>query len=245
MDSVNIFLYEKGHASEKTASAWYDFLKAQNFDLTTIQKIDFTELHPKIHDQNGNKFCINFIEDKLNYHKKKSSMKKELLGRAMGSGRYGFKILDLSAGLGIDAVFLCQLGFEVVAVERNPLIFLALQHAASQLPEEMKIKFVFGSSQSFLEKNAESFEVIYFDPMFPEKTKSALPRQEMVFFRHLVGADLDADEVVQAAVRRKGVSRVVVKRPLKAPTLYKKPESQIEGKLVRFDIYSGVKNERN
>jgi 16S rRNA (guanine1516-N2)-methyltransferase len=237
LDALNIFVYEKGQASEKTASAWFEFLKAQSFDFTTIQKIDFTEEHPKIYDQSGNKFCINFLEDKLNYHKKKSSMKKELLGRAMGSGRYGLKILDLSAGLGIDAIFLCQLGFEVTAVERNPLIFLALEQAATRLSEEMKIKFLFGTSQDFLQKNSDLFDVIYFDPMFPEKTKSALPRQEMVFFRHLVGADLDADEVVQQAVKRKGISRMVVKRPMKAPTLYKKPESQIEGKLVRFDIY--------
>lgn len=237
MDSLNIFLYEKGHSSEKISSVWIDFLKAQKFDFSTIQKIDFMEDVPKIYDQNGNKFCINFVDDRLNYHKKKSSMKKELLGRAMGSGRYGLKILDLSAGLGIDAIFLSQLGFEVTAVERNPLIFLALEHAASKLSDNFKIKFIFGTAQNFLERNSDSFDVIYFDPMFPEKTKSALPRQEMVFFRHLVGADLDADEVVQQAVCRKGVSRVVVKRPMKARTLYKKPESQIEGKLVRFDIY--------
>lgn len=237
MDFLNIFNYEKGQNSEEVASAWYDFLKSHNFNFSKILKIDFVENHPKIYDQNGNKFCINFVEDKLNYHKKKSSMKKELLGRAMGSGRYGLKVLDLSAGLGIDAVFLAQLGFEVMAVERNPLVFLALDHAAARISEDLKIKFVSGHSQEFLQKNTDPFDVIYFDPMFPEKTKSALPRQEMVFFRHLVGADLDADEVVQCAVRRKGVSRVVVKRPIKAPALYKKPESQIEGKLVRFDIY--------
>ncbi len=237
MDDLNIFIFEKGQISEKTASVWFDFLKAHSFDFSTIQKIDFIENHPKIYDQIGNKFCINFAEDKMNYHKKKSSMKKELLGRAMGSGRYGLKVLDLSAGLGIDAIFLSQLGFDVVAVERNPLVFLALDHAAAQISEDLKIKFVYGHSQEFLQKNVETFDVIYFDPMFPEKTKSALPRQEMVFFRHLVGADLDADEVVQQAVRRKGASRVVVKRPMKAPTLYKMPESQIEGKLIRFDIY--------
>lgn len=237
LDALNQFIFEKGHSSELLASEWCDFLLTNQFDFDSILKIDCLDVHPKVFDRNGNKFCINFVEDKQNYHKKKSSMKSELLGRAMGSGRYGLQVLDLSAGLGIDAVFLCQLGFEVTAVERNPLIFLALKNAASQLPTEMKLKFNFGSSQEFLRNNAGGFDVIYFDPMFPEKTKSALPRQEMVFFRHLVGADLDADEVVQQAVRFKGVSRVVVKRPMKAPTLYKKPESQIEGKLVRFDIY--------
>lgn len=237
MDFLNLFQFQKGETSEKKALAWLEFLKKHNFDFKLLQKIDFTESHPKMYDQSGNKFCINFLDDQKNYHKKKQSMKKELLGRAMGAGRYGLRVLDLSAGLGIDAIFLAQLGFEVTAVERNPLIYLALQDALSGLPVEMKIKFIFGSSQDFLQTNTDEFDVVYFDPMFPEKTKSALPKQEMVFFRHLVGADVDADEVVRQATRKKGVQRVVVKRPMKAPTLYKKPEAQIEGKLVRFDIY--------
>lgn len=237
MDPLSLFQFKKNHDSEKKSSAWVAFLEKNHFDFQQIQRVDFTEDHPKIYDLHGNKFCINFVEDRQNYHKKKLSMKKELLGKAMGGGRYGLKILDLSAGLAIDAVFLAQLGFEVTAIERNPLIYLALQEAASQMIEPLKIKFIFGGAQDFLKQNKDSFDVIYFDPMFPEKTKSALPRQEMVFFRSLVGADLDADEVLQLAIRQKEVQRVAVKRPLKAPTLYKKPESQIEGKLVRFDIY--------
>lgn len=237
MDPLSLFRFKKNHESEKKSSAWVAFLEKHHFDFQQIQKIDFTEAHPKIYDLHGNKFCINFLEDRQNYHKKKLSMKKELLGRAMGGGRYGLKILDLSAGLAIDAVFLAQLGFEVTAVERNPLIYLALQEAASHLAEQFSIQFVFGRAQDFLQQSTQSFEVIYFDPMFPEKTKSALPRQEMVFFRSLVGADLDADDVLKLAINQNGVQRVAVKRPIKAPTLYKKPESQIEGKLVRFDIY--------
>lgn len=237
MDPLNFFRFQKGSDTEKKSSEWVEFLKKNQFDFSVIQKIDFMEDHPKIYDQNGNKFCINFLEDKLNYHKKKTSMKKELIGRAMGGGRYGLRVLDLSAGLAIDSIFLGQLGFQVTAVERNPLIFLALQQAAQFLPDDVQVKFVFSEAEIFLKTNSEIFDVIYFDPMFPEKAKSALPKQEMVFFKNLVGADLDADQIVQEAIRRKEAQRVAVKRPMKAPFLYKKPESQIEGKLVRFDIY--------
>jgi 16S rRNA (guanine1516-N2)-methyltransferase len=235
LDLIDVFKFEAGSPSEKTARTWFDFLTTQSFDFTAIRSIDFTSGIPKIYDPAGNRFSINFIEDKRNYQKAKSSMKKELIGRAMGSGRYGLKVLDLSAGLGIDSVFLSQLGFEVTAVERNPLIYLALNEAAQHLPNGPK--FVFGSSESFLEQASGSFDVIYFDPMFPEKAKSALPRQEMVLFRNLVGADEDADQVVQKALQTKGAQRLVIKRPIKAPVLFKKPESQVEGKLVRFDIY--------
>ena len=80
-------------------------------------------------------------------------------------------------------------------------------------------------------------DVIYFDPMFPEKTKSALPRQEMVFFKALVGTDEDGSEVLKATLKLKKIKRVVVKRPLKAPVLGLKPTGEIKGKLIRFDIY--------
>ena len=73
--------------------------------------------------------------------------------------------------------------------------------------------------------------------LFPEKEKSALPRQEMVFFKSLVGADEDAAIVLTKALKLSGIKRVVVKRPLKAPVLYGKPSGSLKGKLIRFDIY--------
>lgn len=216
---------------------WFRFLKDNNFDFRQLKEIDLTEDIAVLIDPNGNRFSIDFISDRRNYHKKKSSIKKELIARALGSGRLGLRILDLSAGLGIDAVFLSQLGFQVTALERNPLIYRALRQASDRAPE-LKLKIIFASAVSFLQNNEEDFDVIYYDPMFPEKVKSALPRQEMVFFRHLVGDDSDATQVLETALQKSGVKRVVVKRPIKAPFLQqKKPESQIEGKLVRFDIY--------
>ena len=123
-----------------------------------------------------------------------------------------------------------------MAVERNPLIFLALQEASAAV--ELDLKFEFGQALEFADMAAD---VIYFDPMFPEKQKSALPRQEMVFFKELVGSDSDADAVLKKAIASGSAKRVVVKRPLKAPLLGNlKPQAFVAGKLVRFDIY-GVK----
>jgi 16S rRNA (guanine1516-N2)-methyltransferase len=209
-------------------------------------------------DTEDNKFSIDFENDKTNYSKKKGGLKSETIARAMGSGRYGFRVLDLSAGLAIDAVFLVQLGFTLTAVERNPLIYLCLQNALDLVrqnnPDSMlakNLKFTFANSAEFLQslsvevaKNADAaYDVVYFDPMFPDKTKSALPRQEMVFFKKLVGADEDAAEVLKRAAEMPGVKRVAVKRPLKAPILGAKPVASIEGKLIRFDVYGVKKHE--
>lgn len=223
----------------KKTEFWINFLENNKFDYSSLQKIDMSGISPIIFDKAGNKFSIDFNENKLNYGKIKSSLKKELISRALGSGRYGLKILDLSAGLGIDAVFLAQLGYSVVALERNPLIYLALNEAISKT-SMLDLKFVFADGLNYLQNQKFVADVIYFDPMFPEKSKSALPRQEMVFFRSLVGQDMDAIQVLQMAIKVPNIKRVVVKRPLKAPALLK-PQSVVSGKLIRFDLYSGFK----
>ena len=197
---------------------------------------------PQIYDVAGNKFEVDFVGNRQNYQKKKTNLKSELLSRALGGGKYGLNVMDLSAGLGVDAVFLAQLGYQVTAIERNPLIFLALENALTQKPElglQFGLKFCFGEALDFLRTDALRPQVIYFDPMFPEKAKSALPRQEMVFFRNLVGRDEDALQILECAIQKAGVKRVAVKRPVKAPALLK-TANVITGKLVRFDLYQGA-----
>ncbi|MEQ1723581.1 MAG: class I SAM-dependent methyltransferase [Pseudobdellovibrio sp.] len=218
---------------------WNEFLLHNNFDASFVREIDMSQASPIIFDHEGNKFSINFVDNKQNYHKQKASIKSELISKALGTGRYGLNILDLSAGLGIDSVFLAQLGYSVTALERNPLIYLALNEAAKLAADaglNLSLKFEFAEALAYLQNNKITADVIYFDPMFPQKEKSALPRQEMVFFKNLVGQDADAEEVLAAALSVKGIKRVVVKRPLKAPALLK-PHSSTEGKLIRFDIY--------
>ena len=217
------------------AEAWSQFLQKNNFNYSQIQKIDLGGPIPVITDMNQNKFSIDFMSDQKNYNKKKLSIKNELISKALGGGKFGHRVLDLSAGLAIDCVFLAQLGYEVVAVERNPLVYLCLQTALAQSPD-LKIKFHFSDAKDFLKNKKPDVDVIYFDPMFPEKEKSALPRQEMVFFKALVGADEDGSDVLEQALKLKGVKRVAVKRPLKAPALLK-ANGNLKGKLIRFDIY--------
>lgn len=240
MSIKSLFINSDGLAAQKT-QRWISFLEKNKFDFSSVEKIDMSKDCPVVFDRAGNKFSINFIENKQNYAKKKASVKSELISKAAGAGKYGLNILDLSAGLGIDAVFMAQLGYNVTALERNPLIYLALNEAIEHCSDlSLKLKFEFTDALEYLKNNKVTADVIYFDPMFPEKIKSALPRQEMVFFRNLVGKDEDAAKVLEAAIQAKGIKRVFVKRPISAPALMK-PMSSIKGKLVRFDLYNGVK----
>ena len=129
MDPLKIFKYIPGTDSEKKMIYWSRFLQEQSFDFSSIQSIDLVSSVPLICDQAGRKFSIDFNHDPLNYQKKKLSLKSELISRALGAGANGLRLLDLTAGLGIDAVFLAQLGFQVTAIERNPLIYLCLENA--------------------------------------------------------------------------------------------------------------------
>lgn len=234
--SDSLFINCDDEEKSQLAKAWQYFLVKEKFDFSDIEKIDFSTDNPTVFDSNNNKFCIDFANNKTNYHKKKASIKSEIISKAMGAGKYGFKVLDLSAGLGIDAVFLTQLGYEVTALERNPLVFLCLSHALKQYPIK-SLNFIYSNAQDYLKKQPVGYDVVYFDPMFPEKTKSALPRQEMVFFKNLVGDDADALEVLEQATKLVGIKRVAVKRPLKAAVLGLKPFASIDGKLIRFDLY--------
>lgn len=92
-----------------------------------------------------------------------------------------------------------------------------------------------------LGKKLQRPDVVYLDPMFPERNKSADVKKEMQAFHRLVGRDEDAGELL-ALARSVARYRVVVKRPRKAPDLAGVvPSHRIEGKSSRFDVYARQK----
>ncbi len=194
----------------------------------------------RLENKNGLSFEIDFDQDHIHYRQKQIG-KKNLLARALGIEKGMTKVADLSCGLARDAVLLSQLGFQVMAYERNSILWQMLVEAQSlsARPEVQKIQFNNENSLDVLrglsvaEMQSQSF---YFDPMFPETKKEALPKKEMQIFRELVGPDIDSIEVVKMAAEIK-VSRFVIKRPRKASPLFEKPRYCLEGNLIRYDVY--------
>ena len=82
-------------------------------------------------------------------------------------------------------------------------------------------------------------EVIYLDPMFPERKKSAMVKKDMQILHHLLQDDeLEESPLLEAALDNAS-HRVVVKRPAKAPFLAgRQPSYELKGKSVRYDIYA-------
>jgi 16S rRNA (guanine1516-N2)-methyltransferase len=86
-------------------------------------------------------------------------------------------------------------------------------------------------------ENPAKADVVYLDPMYPHRDKSALVKKEMRTFQTLVGADLDADDLFSPA-RKLARKRLVVKRPDYAePLAGVKPTMTITTKKNRFDVY--------
>lgn len=154
-------------------------------------------------------------------------------------------VLDATAGLGRDAFVLAQLGCVVTLIERQPIIAALLEDGirramadAEVAPIMTRMRLIGGDAiASMQDWKEEAPQVIYLDPMFPHRDKSALVKKEMRLFRPLTGDDDDAPALLEAALTLAS-HRVVVKRARKAPVILgPAPGYVLEGKSSRFDIY--------
>ncbi len=175
---------------------------------------------------------------------------RELLGRAVGQGgNKSLRVLDATAGLGTDAFVLADQGSEVMLCEREPVIAellrSGLQVAAGSgdswlINVSQRMSLCPGDARALSPGHLQDVDVIYLDPMFPPRRKSAAVRKEMALFHSLLAHAIDpadADALLLWALRQ-DVARVVVKRPAKAPCLAaREPSHTISGKAVRYDVY--------
>lgn len=154
-------------------------------------------------------------------------------------------LLDATAGLGRDAFVLAELGCTLTLIERQPLIAALLEDGLQRAMQAGEIativermQLLCGNAITLMQAwETEPPQVIYLDPMFPHRDKSAQVKKEMRLFRPLAGNDDDAPELLAAALAL-ATHRVVVKRPRKAPAIAGAPPGYVlEGKSSRFDIY--------
>lgn len=191
-----------------------------------------------------------FAEGALGHRRRFGGGRGQPLARAAGLKKGANpRVLDVTGGLGRDGFVLACLGCPVTLVERSPVVAALLANALERARHHEELKPVI-ERVSVIEADAlqtlESLcarlhpEVIYMDPMYPHRTKSALVKKEMRIFRRLVGDDPDAAALL-ASARRCVAGRVVVKRPRGAPPLGNgKPAFDISSKNTRFDVYVGV-----
>lgn len=215
-----------------------DYKLIQTATGLQLEAIKFTHFKPLL---------IDFINSAAR-QKKGQSIYSEHIVRACGiKPTYLPYIIDATAGLGQDAYVLARTGCKVLMIERSPYLAALLADALSRLKHvssHIDLTLLHDSAIHFLtELQAQPTpeqhypDIIYLDPMFKPRHKTALVKKEMRLLRDLVGEDDDADELLQIALKC-AKKRVVVKRHRKAEPLGQQiADFAIEGKVSRFDVY--------
>jgi 16S rRNA (guanine1516-N2)-methyltransferase len=193
---------------------------------------------------------VDFVSGAVAHRRKFGGGRGQSIAKAVGL-KQGVTpiVVDGTAGLGRDAFVLASLGCKVIMVERHPVVAALLEDGLRRAYEDAEIgewmrdlmSLFHGSSISALADAAKSsgteIDVVYLDPMYPHREKSALVKKEMRVFQTLVGADLDADGLLAPAMAL-ATKRVVVKRPDYAEDLNGvKPSMVLAQKKNRFDVY--------
>ena len=188
---------------------------------------------------------VDFVTGSMRHRCQYGGGRKQLLARAIGlHKKKTLSICDVSAGLGRDAFILAYLGAQITMIERSPIIGALLEDGWQRAQDLPSVKKLFWQlhlmdSKLYLQQLLPNQypQVIYLDPMYPIRKKSALVKKEMRILRAIVGDNEDATELLNLALMT-ARERVVVKRPrLASPLLGPKPSQSLEGKSSRFDIY--------
>ena len=194
---------------------------------------------------------VEFLDPALLY-RLRTSGKRQGLGQALGLHKYPEPfVLDATAGLGRDALLMAHLGCRVLMLERSPLIHALLEDglARAQLVTDEPLVQAAVARMQLQQAEAREWllqvrlgereqpDVIYLDPMFPPRNKSAKVKKDIALLQELLGAEEDFASLLQAA-RATARLRVVVKRPgNKGDVRLPPPSFTVPGKTAHFEIY--------
>jgi len=164
---------------------------------------------------------------------------------AQALGRKTRTVVDATTGWGQDSLHIFRMGYELICIERSPVMAELLTDGFNRLAQldwmkRLQLqppKLVQGNAIDVLSHLETPPDCIYLDPMFPPKRKkSALAKKSMMVLRDLLGDDEDKELLFAAALKAAG-KRVVVKSPDYAEPLGGKPHDSFQGKLLRYDVY--------
>lgn len=196
-------------------------------------------------------FQIDFSQGSLFARYRRLQGKNELIAKAIGwKKNQMLQVYDVTAGLGREAFLLAALGCHVTLIERHPVIAALLKDALERAKKNSSLKEVIARMQlvegcaiTTLSQLTDLPDVIYCDPMFPERSKSAAVKKEMQVLQAIVGEDQDVLMLVKQALI-KAKRRVVIKRPKSAPWLCRQPDVVFAGRSHRYDVYLSPKGEQ-
>lgn len=198
--------------------------------------------------------CLDY--ENLAYRQRllRGGRQKEAVARAVLQGIDDKSIVfDATAGLGRESMILAHAGSKVLCFERQLPVWILLHDAllrastSRYFPFELPELYKLGTIKDYFASDNKAFndhlfpDVIYYDPMFPERGRSAQVKKEMFVFQKVVGQDLDTLDMLSFAIDH-AIKRVVVKRPANEVPLETniiKCAYSVDGGQCRFDCYEG------
>ncbi len=151
--------------------------------------------------------------------------------------------IDATAGMGDDALLLAAAGFKVKLFERDETIAALLKDTIRRALEDeelasivSRMELIEADSIEGMSEIAEYVDVVLLDPMFPQRTKSAMVKKKFQLIHNIEEPCQDENALMEAALAT-GAHKILVKRPAKGPYLAGiKPSYSLEGKAVRVDV---------
>ena len=174
---------------------------------------------------------------------RRGNLSRELLVRAVKiKGVPELLVADATAGRGEDSFRLAAAGCRVLLFEYDPVIFALLSDALERAkkdpetaPIASRMTLFPGDSIPALPTLTPHPDVVLLDPMFPERTKSALVKKKFQLL-HQLERPCENERALFDAALAAHPKRVVIKRPAKGPYLAGvKPSYSLSGSAVRFD----------
>lgn len=217
----------------------------------TIPILNLTPEGLMLHSPNMKPWCVDFLSAQKNYRRKYGGGFKEALARACDVKPHKELplILDLTAGFAKDAFVLACLGCHITLVERHPVIAALVDDALKRLYQDpirssdFHLNLIFDEAEHYLLNRSSdciSPDIIYLDPMHPERSKSAHVKKDMQILQAWISPEENPEHLVNLSLQY-AKKRVVLKWPRKAPSLKQKPHFFYEEKTVRFDVYTPSK----
>jgi 16S rRNA (guanine1516-N2)-methyltransferase len=179
-----------------------------------------------------------------------TSKKNAGLLKAVGldKARESLRIVDTTAGLGIDAFILAAMGCKVTLLEKSPVMAALLADGLrrgmacgdnSVIAAVSRMTLIHIDAHEFLRQLTISDcpDVITLDPMYPARQKTAKVKKDMALMQTMLPPNEDVDALLSAA-RAKAQHRVVLKRPGKlTKDADGKPDFQVPGKTSHFQVF--------
>lgn len=202
-----------------------------------------------VRDEKGLKITDGVLElygdfTKMSKRLKQSNLERELLVKAVRikSLSRPLVVMDATAGLGEDSLLIAAAGHRVYLYESDETIGALLEDAHRRALEDENLKPIaermtinIGDSIQAMSHLDFEPDVIYLDPMFPKREKSAEVKKKFQLIHGLEEPCTNEQEMLNAAINA-NPRKIVIKRPVKGPFLAdRKPDYSVTGNSVRYD----------